>query len=87
MATNQNILLVAISHGYQLKNTVGSQEIWQGLHFLQKTLNFISPSGKKSSTELILEVGYLIGSNNIDKIGTLFKNMFSEMIVYNLVQP
>ena len=47
MAANQNILLVVVSHGYQLKNTVGSQELSQGLHFLQKALNFIFLSGKK----------------------------------------
>ena len=44
---NYNFLLVAVSHGYQLKNAVGSQEPWQVLHFYQKTLNFIPPSGKK----------------------------------------
>ena len=47
MATNQNILLVALSQGYQLQNTVCSQELWQGLHVLQQTMNFISSSGKK----------------------------------------
>ena len=47
MATNQNFLLVAVSHGYQLKNTIGSQEQLQALHFKQETVNFISPSQKK----------------------------------------
>ena len=55
--------------------------------FFAKNAKFYFSLRKKSSTELILEVGYLIGSNNIDNIGTLFKNMFSEMILYNLVQP
>ena len=40
-------MLVAVSHGYQLKNTVGSQELRQVLHFQQETVNFFSPSGKK----------------------------------------
>ena len=47
MTTNQNFLLVAVSHGYQVNNKVGSQELSQVLHFYQETVNFTSPSGKK----------------------------------------
>ena len=57
---NKNIQLVAVNHGYQpafpvgshssrlpTKSTVGSHELWQDLHFQQKTQNFISPSVEK----------------------------------------
>ena len=40
-------LLVAFSHGYQFKLTVGSLEPLKIFKCHQKLLNFISPSGKK----------------------------------------
>ena len=37
MATNQNFLLVAVCHGYQLKNTVGSQT-WKKPFFVNSEI-------------------------------------------------
>ena len=55
MATNQNFLLVAVSSGYQLKITVGIQELRQVWVFskIYQTKFLLQ---EKSSTELKLNV-------------------------------
>ena len=68
MATNQNFLLVAISHGYQLKNTVGSQELFY-IFNKKQWISFLPQ--EKSSTELTFNVEYLSTVRAFDLIPKL----------------